>query len=42
MTFRKVEGHPLWVSVSTNQSEIYKSSWADLQVNILAGLALTL
>jgi diguanylate cyclase (GGDEF)-like protein len=42
ITVRKVKGHPLWVSVSTNQSEIYKSSWADFQLHALAALALTL
>jgi diguanylate cyclase (GGDEF)-like protein len=41
-TVRKVKGHPLWVSVSTSQSEIYKSSWNDFQVDALAALALTL
>jgi diguanylate cyclase (GGDEF)-like protein len=42
ITVRKVKGHPLWVSVSTNQSEIYKSSWSDFQLHTLAALALTL
>jgi hypothetical protein len=42
ITVRKVKGHPLWVSVSTNQSEIYKASWADFQLHALAALALTL
>jgi PAS domain-containing protein len=42
ITVRKVKGHPLWVSVSTNQSEIYKSSLADFQLHALAALALTL
>jgi diguanylate cyclase (GGDEF)-like protein len=41
-TVRKVKGHPLWVSVSTSQSEIYKSSWNDFQLDALAALALTL
>src|SRR5271166_6808103 len=41
-TVRKVKGHPLWVSVSTSQSEIYKSSWNDFQLHALAALALTL
>jgi diguanylate cyclase (GGDEF)-like protein len=42
ITVRKVHGHPLWVSVSTNKNEIYKASWADLQINVLAAAALTL
>jgi hypothetical protein len=42
ITVRKVKGHPLWVSVSTNQSEIYKGSWNDFQLHTLAALALTL
>src|SRR5271166_1841758 len=42
ITVRKVKGHPLWVSVSTSQSEIYKTSWNDLQLHTLAALALTL
>src|SRR5271166_3053512 len=42
ITVRKVRGHPLWVSVTTNQSEIYRSSWADFQLHALAALALTL
>ena len=41
ITVRKVKGHPLWVSVSTSQDEIYKGSWADLQVLALAALVLT-
>ena len=39
---RKVKGHPLWVSVSSNQSEISKSSWADFKLHALAALVLTL
>jgi diguanylate cyclase (GGDEF)-like protein len=42
VTVRKVRGHPLWVSVSTNKSEAVKSAWATLQVNIMAGVFLTL
>jgi diguanylate cyclase (GGDEF)-like protein len=42
ITLRKVKDHPLWVSVTTNKDEIYKSSWADLQVDVLAAAALTL
>ncbi|HEY7248399.1 MAG TPA: EAL domain-containing protein [Xanthobacteraceae bacterium] len=42
ITLRKVKGHPLWVSVTTNDDEIYKSSWGDFQVDALAAAALTL
>ena len=30
VTLRKVSGHPLWVSVSTDMNEIYKGSWSTL------------
>ena len=40
-TARKVKGHPLWVSVSTNESDIYKGSWSDFQLHGLAAAALT-
>src|SRR5262249_40406810 len=39
---RKVRDHPLWVSVSTNHEEIYRSSWAALELNAMAALVLTL
>jgi diguanylate cyclase (GGDEF)-like protein len=42
VTVRKVRGHPLWVSVSTNENEIHRASWATLQTNAAAGAALTL
>ena len=42
ITVRKVNGHLLWVSVSTDQREIYKGSLADFQLHALAALALTL
>jgi diguanylate cyclase (GGDEF)-like protein len=42
VTVRKVRGHPLWVSVSISQSDIYKRSWMNLQVHAIAGLLLTL
>jgi diguanylate cyclase (GGDEF)-like protein len=42
VTLRKVTGHPLWVSVSTDMSEIYKSSWSTLQLNAIVGAVLTL
>ena len=41
VTLRKVSGHPLWVSVSTNMNEIFKNSWSTLQMNAIAGLVLT-
>jgi PAS domain-containing protein len=41
VTVRKVKGHPLWVSVSTNNDEIYRSSWTALEFNALAALVLT-
>src|SRR5262249_36640751 len=42
ITVRKVRDHPLWVSVSTNHEEIYRSSWAALELNAMAALVLTL
>jgi diguanylate cyclase (GGDEF)-like protein len=42
VTVRKVRDHPLWVSVSTNENEIHRSSWATLQINAAAGVVLTL
>ena len=42
LTIRKVRDHPLWVSISTNENEIHRSSWATLQINIVAGVLLTL
>jgi diguanylate cyclase (GGDEF)-like protein len=41
-TIRKVRGHPLWVSVSIDKSEIYRASWATLRLNAAAGAVLTL
>jgi diguanylate cyclase (GGDEF)-like protein len=39
VTARKVRGHPLWVTVSTKEDDIYKSSWADLERNsIVVGI----
>ena len=32
VTLRKVRGHPLWVSVSSNKNEIYKDSIAALEI----------
>jgi diguanylate cyclase (GGDEF)-like protein len=42
VTLRKVAGHPLWVSVSTDMNEIYKSSWSTFQMNAIAGVLLTI
>ena len=42
VTLRKVAGHPLWVSVSTDMNEIYRGSWSTLQMNAVAGIILTL
>jgi diguanylate cyclase (GGDEF)-like protein len=42
VTVRKVRGHPLWVSVSTNKSDIYRSSWFDLKMHSAAAALLTL
>ena len=42
VTLRKVGGHPLWVSVSTDMNEIYRGSWSTLQLNAIAGIVLTL
>src|SRR5262249_33091030 len=42
VTIRKVRGHPLWVSVSSNNSEIYKDSLSTLKLNTLVAGVLTL
>jgi diguanylate cyclase (GGDEF)-like protein len=42
VTLRKVSGHPLWVSVSTDLGEIYKGSLATLKLNAIAGALLTI
>jgi diguanylate cyclase (GGDEF)-like protein len=39
---RKVTGHPLWVAVSTDLSEIYQSSRSNLAMNSAIGILLTL
>jgi diguanylate cyclase (GGDEF)-like protein len=41
-TIRKVRGFPLWVSVSVDKAEIYRSSLATLGANAIAGAVLTL
>jgi diguanylate cyclase (GGDEF)-like protein len=42
VTIRKVRGQPLWVSVSANESEVHRASWTTLEINIGAGIVLTL
>jgi diguanylate cyclase (GGDEF)-like protein len=42
VSIRKVRGHPLWVSVSTNENDIYRGSLTTLRINMAAGLVLTL
>jgi len=42
VTIRKVKGHPLWVSVSVDEEEIYRGSWTALEVNALAATILTM
>src|SRR5262245_38144594 len=42
VTVRKVRDQPLWVSVSTNSQEVYRSSWSALELNAMAALILTL
>ena len=42
VTIRKVHGQPLWLSVSTNESEIHRVSWSTFEINVAAGTALTL
>jgi diguanylate cyclase (GGDEF)-like protein len=42
VTIRKVKGHPLWVTVSVDKNEIYKGSWAALQLNMIAAIVLTI
>ena len=39
---RKVRGYPLWVTVSTKASDVYRSSWANLLRNILVVTFLTI
>ena len=38
---RKVRGYPLWVTVSTEERQIYQSAWMSLWRNILAASLLT-
>jgi diguanylate cyclase (GGDEF)-like protein len=41
VTLRRVRGQPLWVSVSVKRSDIFKASWATLELLVPAGLVLT-
>jgi diguanylate cyclase (GGDEF)-like protein len=41
VTARQVRGHPLWVTVSTKEQDIYKSAWANLWQNIMIAMFLT-
>jgi diguanylate cyclase (GGDEF)-like protein len=41
-TIRKVSGHPLWVSVSTGNEDIYRDSSATLNYGVTIGIVLTL
>jgi diguanylate cyclase (GGDEF)-like protein len=41
VTVRSVRGQPLWVSVSVRKSDIFKNSWASLELLIPVGLLLT-
>ncbi len=42
VTVRNVRGHPLWVSVSVGEDDIYRESWSNLRLNAVVGIALTL
>ncbi len=42
VTAREVRGHPLWVTVSTKELDIYKSVWVSLWQNILIAASLTI
>src|SRR6185369_6666085 len=42
VTAKRVRGYPLWVTVSTKESDIYKSSWSDLQRNAIVVAILTI
>jgi diguanylate cyclase (GGDEF)-like protein len=42
VTLLKVAGYPLWVSVSSDLSEIYRSSLSTLELNAIVGVVLTL
>ncbi len=42
VTIRKVRGHPLWVSVSVDESDIFQRSWANLRLHAIVGIVLTL
>jgi len=42
VTLRKVKGQPLWVSVSLDKNEVLAGSYADLRMDCIAALFLTL
>src|SRR5262245_53138283 len=42
VTIRKVRGHLLWVTVSSNKGDIFKDSASSLKLNALVGIVLTL
>src|SRR5262249_46625000 len=42
VTIRRVKGHPLWVAVSVDKDDVYKGSWTALQLNVAAGIVLTM
>lgn len=42
ITARKVRSYPLWVTVSTKATDVYRASWANLQQNILIVSVLTM
>jgi PAS domain-containing protein len=42
VTVRKIRGHPLWVSVSVAEDDIFKRSWENLLLHGAVGIVLTL
>lgn len=42
ITARQVRGHPLWVTVSTKEADIFKSAWIELWQNVAVVTILTL
>src|SRR5262249_35670660 len=42
VTLRKVRGHPLWVSVSSNKVEIFNDSTSALKLNAIIAFMLTI
>jgi len=41
VTARQVRGHPLWLTVSTKEVDIYRSAWSNLWQNIMIAMFLT-